>query len=47
MKSTTIKIWPGTLRKLRILYAITGRPMVEVLDRLVTADLAEREKDEK
>ena len=36
----TIRIWQSTLQKLRLLYALTGRPMVEILDELVTAALA-------
>lgn len=39
MKTTTIKIWDGTVKNLRMLYALTGRPMVEILDRLVSDEL--------
>lgn len=39
MKTQTIKIWTETLRKLRMLYALTGDRMIEILDRLVTAEL--------
>lgn len=39
MESVTIKIWSGTLTKLRMIYALTGRPMVEILDRLVSQEL--------
>ena len=45
MKTTTIKIWNETLKKLRMLYAITGRPMVEILDRLVSEELERHAKD--
>lgn len=37
-ESQTIKIWRSTLRNLRGLYAVTGRPMVEILDELVTKE---------
>ncbi len=35
MKHTTIKIWIETHRNLRILAALLGKSMVEVLDNLV------------
>ena len=35
----TIKIWKGTLSKLRMLHALTGKSMVDVLDCLVTEEL--------
>ena len=45
MKTTTIKIWNETLKNLRMLYAITGRPMVEILDRLVNEELQRHAKN--
>jgi len=39
MKTQTIKIWKVTLKKLRMIYALTGESMVSVLDRLLTAEL--------
>jgi hypothetical protein len=42
MKETqTIKIWKSTLKDLRVLYAATGRPMIEILDELVKKKLKE------
>jgi len=38
-KQTTIKVWHTTLKKLRMLYALTGKSMVAILDRLVTDEL--------
>lgn len=35
----TFKIWQSTLKKLRMLYAITGDSMVSIVDRLVTREL--------
>jgi len=34
-EAQTIKIWKDTLLNLRLLHAYTGRPMVEVLDRVI------------
>lgn len=46
--STTIKIWNKTLRKLRMIYALTGERMVIILDRLVDNELKRLEvKSEK
>lgn len=42
---TTIKIWNSTLRKLRMIYALTGERMVVILERIVDAEL-ERAKGE-
>ena len=39
MKTQTIKIWIETLRKLRMIYAITGEKMVAIMDHLVTEEL--------
>jgi hypothetical protein len=35
----TIRIWTRTLRSLRLIAAITGERMVQVLDRLITEEL--------
>ena len=46
----TIRIWTRTLRSLRLIAALTGERMVQVLDRLITEELRrvqEREKHEK
>ena len=36
---TTIRIWTRTLRALRLIAALTGERMVQVLDRLVSDEL--------
>lgn len=41
---TTIRIWTRTLRALRLIAALTGESMVQVLDRIVTEEL-KRVKD--
>jgi hypothetical protein len=46
METQTIKIWKKTLKKLRLLYALTGRSMVSILDELVGREL-KRIQDEK
>ena len=46
MKSQTIKIWVETVKKLRMIYALTGKKMTRILDRLVTDELERIEKDE-
>jgi predicted DNA-binding protein len=43
-KQQTIKIWLETLKKLRMLYALTGKSMTQILDELVTAELQRLEK---
>jgi len=40
MKTQTTKIWLETLKKLRMIYALTGEKMTVILDRLVDAELA-------
>jgi hypothetical protein len=35
----TIRIWTRTLRSLRLIAALTGERMVQVLDRLITEEL--------
>jgi hypothetical protein len=42
---TTIRIWTRTLRALRLIAALTGERMVQVLDRLI-ADELRRVQDE-
>ena len=37
----TIKIWQDTLLNLRLLRAYTGRPMIEVLDKIIKIALDE------
>jgi hypothetical protein len=36
---TTIRVWTRTLRALRLIAALTGERMVQVLDRLVGEEL--------
>lgn len=36
----TIRVWPATARALRLVAALTGERMVQVLDRLIRAELA-------
>lgn len=38
-KRINLKIWPKTLPKLRLLYALTGESMVSIIERLVTQEL--------
>ena len=35
----TIRIWSISVKKLRLVYALTGETMVKILDRLLTAEL--------
>ena len=35
----TIKIWKTTLRNLRQIYAVTGVPMIQILDELITKEV--------
>jgi len=44
MKTQTIKIWKSTLKKLRMIYALTGESMVSILDRLVRVELERVER---
>lgn len=44
---TTIRIWTRTLRALRLLAALTGERMVQVLDRLITDELRRVQEREK
>jgi hypothetical protein len=44
----TIRIWTRTLRSLRLIAALTGERMVQVLDRLITEELRRvREREER
>ena len=45
MNTQTTKIWKVTLKQLRMLYALTGRPMTEIMGRLVEAELARVQKE--
>ncbi len=46
-ENTTIRIWVKTLRKLRLLYALTGESMVEIIDRIVEKELARVQQEQK
>jgi ribosomal protein L5 len=39
METQTIKIWKSTLKKLRMIHALTGESMVAVLERVIDAEL--------
>jgi hypothetical protein len=43
----TIRIWTETLEDLRLIYGMTGEKMVEILDRLVKAELARLKQEKK
>jgi hypothetical protein len=43
----TIRVWTRTLRKLRLVAALTGERMVAVLDRLVSDELRRVEREER
>jgi hypothetical protein len=47
METQTFKIWKTTLKKLRFLYAWTGKSMVSILDRLVAQELERIERERK
>lgn len=38
-KYTTLRIWTSSVQKLRLIYALTGETMVNILDRLLTDEL--------
>jgi hypothetical protein len=44
MNTQTTKIRKDTLRKLRMVYALIGRPMTEIMERLVDVELARVQK---
>ena len=35
----TIKMWKTTLRNLRQIYAVTGGPMIQILDELIAKEV--------
>jgi ribosomal protein L5 len=39
VETQTIKIWKSTLKKLRMIHALTGESMVAVLERVINAEL--------
>ena len=43
----TIRIWTHTLRALRLIAALTGERMVQVLDRLVAEELRRIQEQER
>jgi hypothetical protein len=43
----TIRIWTRTLRALRLIAALTGERMVQVLDRLVARELKRIQEQER
>jgi hypothetical protein len=43
---TSTRIWTRTVRKLRLVAALTGERIVQVLDRLVDAELARLRQSE-
>ena len=43
----TIRIWTRTLRALRLIAALTGERMVQVLDRLVAEELRQVQEKER
>jgi len=47
METQTFKIWKTTLEKLRMLYALTGKSMVSIVDRLVTQEIERVQRKEK
>lgn len=38
-KHETIRIWSKSVKKLRLIYALTGVTMVKILDRILTEEL--------
>lgn len=40
----TIKVWKKTLKRLRMLHAITGKSMVSILDCLILEELKKYKK---
>ena len=47
METQTFKIWKRTLKKLRMLYALTGKSMVSIVDRLAAQELERVQRKEK
>ena len=42
----TIRIWSRSVKKLRMIYALTGETMVRILDRLLTEELQQVQDNE-
>jgi hypothetical protein len=42
----TTKIWKKTIKKLRMLHALTGESMLAILDRVLTAELERTQKEQ-
>ena len=42
----TTKIWKHTLKKLRMLHALTGESMLAILDRVLTQELDRVQKEQ-
>jgi hypothetical protein len=45
-KPITMKVWQSTLRKIRIISAMTGETILHVLERLASEELARLQKQE-
>lgn len=43
---TTIRIWKQTLKKLRMIYALTGESMVVILERLIDTELKRLQREQ-
>lgn len=43
---TNMKVWNTTIRKLRLIFGMTGEKMVSILERLVTAELERLQKEQ-
>ena len=41
-----MRVWKKSLKKLRMIYALTGESMVEILDRVLAAELKRIQKNE-
>lgn len=41
-----MRIWRSTVKKLRMIYAMTGERMVSILDRIITVELERVEREE-
>lgn len=44
MKMITFKMWEATLVNLRMIYALSGEPMVRILDRIIKDELEKLKK---
>jgi len=47
MNITSFKLWVETRTKLRMIYAITGEPMIRTVDRLASDELKRVSTEEK